>query len=47
MKIMHIQMAGPFSENYSYKENIISKYHFQVGNEVVFLGTCYSLSKGD
>lgn len=46
MIIMHIQLTGPYSEGFSYQENIIPKYHRKAGNEVVFIGTCYSWDRG-
>ncbi len=46
MRIMHIQLAGPYTEGANYQENILSKYHAMMGNTVYFLGTCYSWKDG-
>lgn len=43
---MHIQLAGPFTENANYQDNILPKYHARIGNDVFFLGTCYSWKNG-
>lgn len=34
MKIVHICIAGPFSDNYSYQENLLTKFHRRLGHEV-------------
>lgn len=47
MKIMHIQLAGPYTEGASYQENILPKFHVKMGHEVYFLASCYSWNKGD
>ena len=41
MKILHIDITGPFEEDMSYQENLISKYHAIDGHEVIMLTTCY------
>ena len=46
MRIMHIQLAGPYTEGASYQENILPKFHAKMGHEVYFLASCYSWNKG-
>lgn len=42
MRILHIQFAGPYTENMGYQENILPKYHQRLGNEVYILTSCYA-----
>lgn len=46
MRILHIQFAGPFTEEFNYQENVLPKYHVLQGHEVYFLTTCYAWDKG-
>lgn len=34
MKILHICLCGPFTDNWSYQENILTKYHKKLGYDV-------------
>lgn len=36
-KIVHICLCGPFSDNFSYQENILTKYHKKLGYDVYVL----------
>lgn len=47
MRILHIQLTGPYTEDFNYQENIIPKYHVKQGHEVFFLTTCYAWDKGE
>ena len=42
MKIAHICLAGPFSDGFSYQENLLTKYHARLGNEVTVFASEYS-----
>ena len=33
-KIVHICLVGPYSDGFSYQENIMTKYHKRMGYEV-------------
>ncbi|EOS14421.1 MULTISPECIES: glycosyltransferase family 4 protein [Parabacteroides] len=37
MKIVHLCMAGPYTQGYSYQENILPKYHVKLGFDVTVL----------
>lgn len=37
MKIVHICLGGVYTEGWSYQENILSKYHAKLGNEVTLI----------
>ena len=34
MKIVHICLGGPFSDGFSYQENLITKYQVKMGLDV-------------
>ena len=42
MKIMHICLIGPFSDNWGYQENMLSKYHKKMGYDVALVASTYS-----
>ena len=42
MKIMHICLIGPFSDNWGYQENMLSKYHKKMGHDVALVASTYS-----
>lgn len=44
MKIVHICLAGPFSEGYSYQENLLTKYHVRLGHEVSVITSTWALN---
>lgn len=37
MKIVHICLNGPYTDNWGYQENIIPKYHKKFGNKVIVI----------
>jgi glycosyltransferase involved in cell wall biosynthesis len=37
MKIVHICLCGPVTDGWSYQENMISKFHVQLGHEVTII----------
>lgn len=37
MKIVHICVSGVYTEGWSYQENLLSKYHAKLGNEVTLI----------
>lgn len=37
MKIVHICISGVYTEGWSYQENLLSKYHAKLGNEVTLI----------
>lgn len=41
MKITHICLTGPFSDGWSYQENLLSKYHKKIGYEVDVIAARY------
>lgn len=43
MRILHICLTGPYTDGYSYQDNIIPKYHKKFGNDVTVLtiNSCY------
>lgn len=40
MKILHIHLNGPFTENWSYQENHLSDEHQRMGNQVTIIANC-------
>lgn len=45
MKITHICIAAPFSDGYSYQENLLTKFHTKLGHEVSVIATDFSLNQ--
>lgn len=39
MKILHICLAGIFTDGWSYQENLLSKYHVKLGNDVTLIAS--------
>ncbi len=37
MKIVHVCVSGVYTEGWSYQENLLSKYHVKLGNEVTLI----------
>ena len=37
MKILHICVTGPYTDNLNYQENLITKYQAKAGNEVFLI----------
>lgn len=48
MKIVHICLCGPVTDGWNYQDNMLTKYHRKMGNEVTII-TCQSVwgSNGD
>lgn len=46
MRILHIQLAGNYTEGMSYQENLLPGYHKKMGHEVYMLTVCYAWDKG-
>ena len=44
-KIVHVCLCGPFSDGFSYQENILTKYHARMGLEVHVITSIYILIK--
>lgn len=44
MKILHVCLAGPFSDGYSYQENLLTKFHARLGHEVFVITSTWSLN---
>lgn len=43
MKIVHICLNGTVTDGFSYQDNLLPKYHKELGNEVVVIASLYSL----
>lgn len=41
MRIVHICLNGPYTENWGYQENIVPKFHAQLGHQVTVLAQTY------
>ena len=39
MKILHICMNAPFTENYSYQDNLLTEYQHKQGHEILIVTT--------
>ena len=39
MRVVYVSLNGPFTENWAYQENILSKYHKKLGNDVTIIAT--------
>ena len=46
MKIVHIQFGGPFTENTTYQENMLTDAQAKMGNEVFLWCNCYKWNEG-
>lgn len=44
MKIVHIQLVGPYTDGWLYQDNILPKYHKRMGYNVEFITTDYFLN---
>lgn len=48
MKIVHICLAGPFTDGWNYQENMLTKYHHKLGYDVTVITSKWILdSKGN
>lgn len=45
MKILHISLNGPFTDNLTYQENMLAKFHVIQGHEVTMLTTLFSFDE--
>lgn len=45
MKILHLCLGNFFIDNYSYQENLLTKYHVIMGYDVTVIASLYSFSK--
>ena len=45
MKITHLCLCGPFTDNFSYQENLLTKYHRKLGFEVSVITSQYIYNK--
>ena len=41
MKIVHVCLCGPYSDNFSYQENLLTKYHSRMGFECHVISSIY------
>lgn len=39
LKIVHVCLVGPFSDGFSYQENLMTKYHKRMGHEVTVIAS--------
>ncbi|HCH74678.1 MAG TPA: glycosyl transferase family 1 [Clostridiales bacterium] len=44
MKIVHICLNGTVTDGFSYQDNLLPKFHKELGNEVVVIASLYSLN---
>ena len=45
MKIVHLCLGNPYIDNYSYQENMLTKYHVKMGHEVTVIASMVSFDK--
>ena len=43
MNILHLCLAGPFSEGYTYQENLLTTYHSRMGHKVSVITSNWAL----
>lgn len=43
MKILHVCLAGPFSDGFTYQENLLTKYHSLMGHKVSVITSTWSI----
>ncbi len=46
MKILHIEVTGPFTEDAKYQENMLLDEHKKLGHDVVMYASCYCWKDG-
>lgn len=46
-KIVHICLTGPYTDGFTYQENLLTKYHVKLGYEVFFLTSQYQWGKNN
>mgnify|MGYP001535417011 FL=1 len=47
MRIAHVGVAGPFTENMSYQDNILSHQNALDGHEVLYISNEYFFKNGE
>ncbi len=47
MRIAHVGVAGPFTENMSYQDNILSHQNALDGHEVLYISSEYFFKNGE
>lgn len=45
MKVTHICLLGPYTDGWSYQENLLPKYHKKLGHDVSIITNCFSYNK--
>lgn len=45
MKIVHLCLSNFFIDNYSYQENMLTKYHVKMGHEVTVIASAFSFDE--
>ena len=45
MKIVHIDVTGPYTEGMTYQENILPRYHKNMGHDVYMIASCKAWEK--
>ena len=43
-KVLHVCLCGPFSDGFSYQDNVLTKYHKKLGHQVFLITSCLSWS---
>lgn len=46
MNIVHIMLAGPYTEGMAYQDNILPACQKKLGNKVTFIASCYKFENG-
>lgn len=44
MRVLHVHLNGPFTENWSYQENHLSEEHKRMGHDVTVITNCYTFN---
>lgn len=47
MKITHVSLCGPVTDNFSYQDNLLPKYHKKIGFDVSMITSKYIWDKGN
>lgn len=45
MKVTHVCLCGPFTDNWSYQVNSLTNYHKKLGFEVSIITSKYNLTQ--
>ena len=46
MKIVHIALMGPYTDNWSYQDNILPRMHHRLGHQVFVIAPCFKHENG-